>query len=52
MLAGKRLLKQAAVLTVSQVRGLHAALVNKKFAHHGQGCSWSDFDWALWSMSK
>jgi len=29
MLAGKRLLKQAAVLTVSQVRGLHAALVNK-----------------------
>ena len=29
MLAGKRLLKQAAVLTVAQVRGLHAALVNK-----------------------
>ena len=29
MLAGKRLLKQAAILTVAQVRGLHTALVNK-----------------------
>ena len=29
MLAGKRLLKQSAVLTVAQVRGLHTALVNK-----------------------
>ena len=28
MLAGKRLLKQALVLTVSQVKGLHAALRN------------------------
>ena len=28
MLAGKRLLKQALVLTVAQVKGLHAALVN------------------------
>ena len=29
MLAGKRLLKQAMVLTVAQVKGLHAALINK-----------------------
>ena len=28
MLAGKRLLKQALVLTVAQVKGLHAALVS------------------------